>query len=173
VKKRQKGLQKPPPGMPGVDRPWAAEDVGGIVCNPIYAGVGPYPAICTDEQFVQAAEAALRDPDTGGIRGYARLVLQNLRRSFPSDPEAYSEKFYAPLEASSQQVEQTAQVERSSEAQEKLSAIAKSIVDLLEEMVKRVEDPESAKAVLYILENVHKTVASSATTVARGAMDKE
>lgn len=37
-----------------------AEEMRSMVCNPIYAGVRPFPAIVTDEQWVTAGARMIR-----------------------------------------------------------------------------------------------------------------
>ncbi len=37
------------------------ESIKGMICNPIYAGVGPYPAILSDEEWVRAASRAIKE----------------------------------------------------------------------------------------------------------------
>lgn len=34
-------------------------EVMGMVCNPVYAGMGPFPALVSDEQWVAAAATAI------------------------------------------------------------------------------------------------------------------
>ncbi|MCB8944341.1 MAG: hypothetical protein H6658_11375 [Ardenticatenaceae bacterium] len=34
-------------------------EIRGMVCNPVYAGMGQYPAVVSDEQWVAAATAAI------------------------------------------------------------------------------------------------------------------
>lgn len=34
-------------------------EVRGMVCNPVYAGMGPFPALVSDEQWVAAAATAI------------------------------------------------------------------------------------------------------------------
>jgi hypothetical protein len=38
--------------------------VRGVICNPIYAGVPPFPAMVTDEQWIVAAEKMIQDEGT-------------------------------------------------------------------------------------------------------------
>ena len=50
--------------MSGETKPWTEEQVRGLVSNPLYAGIGPYPALVTDEQWVRAAKQAIREVGT-------------------------------------------------------------------------------------------------------------
>jgi hypothetical protein len=34
---------------------WTPEQTRGIICNPIYAGVGPFPALVSDDVWVRSA----------------------------------------------------------------------------------------------------------------------
>ena len=34
---------------------WTPEQIRGIICNPIYAGVGPFPALVSDDVWVRSA----------------------------------------------------------------------------------------------------------------------
>ena len=37
------------------------EEVRGMICNPIYAGLGEFPALISDEEWVKAAEKAIEE----------------------------------------------------------------------------------------------------------------
>ncbi len=37
------------------------DKIRGIVCNPVYAGIGPFPGLITDEQWVRAAADSSTD----------------------------------------------------------------------------------------------------------------
>ncbi len=37
------------------------EDVHGIICNPIYTGMGSFPQILTDEEFIRSAVKELEE----------------------------------------------------------------------------------------------------------------
>jgi len=55
----------PPPNVKvrksGDTGPWTEGQVRGIIANPLYAGIGPYPSLVTDEQWVRAAAKAVRE----------------------------------------------------------------------------------------------------------------
>ena len=36
------------------------EEVRGIIANPVYAGIGPFPQLVSDEQWIRAAAKAIR-----------------------------------------------------------------------------------------------------------------
>ena len=58
------------------------QDVEKMLTNPVYTGIGPYPRIIPDEQFIRAAENAIKEL---GIARYMTSVLANLRESFPPE----------------------------------------------------------------------------------------
>ncbi len=35
--------------------PWTPEEARGIVCNPIYAGIPPFPGLRSDEEWIKTA----------------------------------------------------------------------------------------------------------------------
>ncbi|NIV91376.1 hypothetical protein GWN42_00895, partial [candidate division KSB1 bacterium] len=37
----------------GDETEWTEEQIKGIICNPIYAGIGPFPSIISDEEWVK------------------------------------------------------------------------------------------------------------------------
>ena len=45
----------------GETEEFTAEDIRGMVCNPVYAGMGPYPALIPDDQWVAAATVAIEN----------------------------------------------------------------------------------------------------------------
>ena len=49
------------------------------ICNPIYVGVGPYPAIVSDEQWVRAATQMIKEE---GSEQFLVNLLYALRQSF-------------------------------------------------------------------------------------------
>ncbi len=38
-----------------------AEEVKGMICNPVYAGIGPYPQIVDDDTWVRAAARMIKE----------------------------------------------------------------------------------------------------------------
>src|SRR5438093_13677557 len=59
----QKPLPKPNAvrRLSGDDGPWSPEHVRGIICNPCYAGVGPYPGLVPEEAWVHAPARTLHE----------------------------------------------------------------------------------------------------------------
>jgi len=55
------------------------EDVRGIISNPIYAGFGPFPALISDEQWIQAA---IKQIEEVGVTQFLVNMLSCLRGSF-------------------------------------------------------------------------------------------
>lgn len=53
-------------------------DILGMICNPVYAGVGPYPALMSDEEWVAAAATAIRKE---GPEQFLVNMLYMLRKS--------------------------------------------------------------------------------------------
>jgi hypothetical protein len=55
----RKGAPIPAPNVTvrtGVDAgEWTPEQIRGIVCNPIYASISPFPALVSDEAWVKSA----------------------------------------------------------------------------------------------------------------------
>lgn len=60
---------------------WTPEQVKGLICNPIYAGIGPYPALVEDNVWVQAAAKVI---DNDGKEQFLVNLLYLLRKSFLS-----------------------------------------------------------------------------------------
>ena len=55
---------------------WRDKDVEAMICNPIYAGVGPYPPIVPQDQWVAAAAKAISEM---GAERFLRTMLRELR----------------------------------------------------------------------------------------------
>ena len=62
----------------GDSSPPSVEEVRGIICNPIYAGLGEFPALISDEQWVEAAVKAIEED---GPRQFLVNMLCVLRGS--------------------------------------------------------------------------------------------
>ena len=77
--------QRPLPGRTaeyvtgGVDQLDCEENIRGIICNPIYAGVGPFPRIVPDETWIGSATKLI---DEEGPEQFLVNMLYVLRRSF-------------------------------------------------------------------------------------------
>jgi hypothetical protein len=65
--------------LSGDDGEWTAEQVRGIICIPIYAGVGPFPQLVDDKAWVRAAARCI---DTEGKEQFLVNMLSLLRESF-------------------------------------------------------------------------------------------
>ena len=50
-----------------------------MICNPIYAGIGPYPALVSDEEWVRAAAQMIKKE---GSEQFLVNLLYVLRQSF-------------------------------------------------------------------------------------------
>ena len=59
-------------------------EIRGMVCNPIYAGMGPYPALVTDEQWVAAAATAINKE---GAEQFLVNLLYVLRQTLAEDED--------------------------------------------------------------------------------------
>src|SRR5438046_1809538 len=47
--------------LSGDESPWNPEHVRGIICNPCYAGVGPYPGLVPEAAWVHAAARTIQE----------------------------------------------------------------------------------------------------------------
>lgn len=61
------------------DYPSSDAKVRGLVCNPIYAGLGPFPGLVSDEQWVHAATIMIRED---GAAQFLVNMLHVLRSTF-------------------------------------------------------------------------------------------
>ena len=66
----------PTGGVAGLD---SGEKIRGVICNPIYAGVGPFPRMVSDETWIGSAAKLVRDE---GPEQFLVNMLYVLRRSF-------------------------------------------------------------------------------------------
>ncbi len=57
------------------------DKIRGIVCNPVYAGIGPFPGLIPDEQWVRAAATMVEED---GTEQFLVNLLHVLRQSFPA-----------------------------------------------------------------------------------------
>jgi hypothetical protein len=64
----------------GSAQQFTEEEVRGIIANPICAGVGPFPRLVSDEQWVRAAVQAIRED---GAEQFLVNLLHVLRQTFP------------------------------------------------------------------------------------------
>lgn len=77
---------------------WKTSEVRWIISNPVYAGMGPYPSLVSDELWVSGAEGAIKED---GLRQFLVNMLRALRDSLG---EAGS-VVYTPLDAEDRPVE--------------------------------------------------------------------
>jgi hypothetical protein len=63
------------------DKGWNEEMVGGIICNPVYAGIPPFPPIVDDRMWI---EAGVKMVKARGLRQYLINVLYELKKSVPN-----------------------------------------------------------------------------------------
>ena len=59
--------------------PWTAEQVRGITCNPCYAGIGPFPALVSEKDWIHSAA---REIETDGADQFLVNMLALLRQAF-------------------------------------------------------------------------------------------
>jgi hypothetical protein len=55
--------------------------VGGILCNPVYAGIPPFPAMVDDQTWINTGVKLAREI---GLRQYLVNLLYELKKSMPS-----------------------------------------------------------------------------------------
>ena len=60
------------------------DKIRGIACNPVYAGVGLYPAIITEERWIRTAAKMI---DEEGAEQFLVNLLHILRQTFPTSDE--------------------------------------------------------------------------------------
>ena len=59
-------------------------EIRGMVCNPVYAGMGPFPALVSDEQWVAAAATAISKE---GAEQFLVNLLYVLRQTLAEDED--------------------------------------------------------------------------------------
>lgn len=64
--------------------PMTEDKVRGIICNPIYAGLGPFPRMISDAEWVRSAATAI---DEDGAEQFLVNLLNVLRKTFPADQD--------------------------------------------------------------------------------------
>lgn len=62
---------------------WSAADVQGVIHNPVYAGVGPFPAIISDGEWI-AVQA--KQIERNGAAGTLRHIREALLTTFGDVP---------------------------------------------------------------------------------------
>jgi len=81
-RRTEKDVPLPNVAYPG-DRSWGKDEwneemVGGILCNPIYAGIPPFPAMVDDDTWIKAG---INLANEHGVRQYLVNVLYELKKS--------------------------------------------------------------------------------------------
>lgn len=61
------------------------EEAVQILVNPIYVGLGPYPAVISEDLFIEAAEKLV---EKNGLKWYLRKVIGSLRETLEVAEEA-------------------------------------------------------------------------------------
>jgi len=64
--------------------PMTEADIRGMICNPIYAGVGPYEALVPEEQWVKVMARMIK---TDGPEQVLVNMLHVLRHSFSNETD--------------------------------------------------------------------------------------
>jgi hypothetical protein len=86
MSKKSTGRKLPPPNAKfrSADETddFTPAEIRGMVCNPVYAGFGPFPALVTDEQWVAAAAVAI---EKEGAEQFLVNLLHVLRETFAED----------------------------------------------------------------------------------------
>jgi hypothetical protein len=57
---------------------WDEKIVGGVICNPVYAGIPPFPAMVDDKTWIAAG---VKMVENVGLRQYLVNVLHELKQS--------------------------------------------------------------------------------------------
>jgi hypothetical protein len=80
---KQKPLPKPTVDTLGSpDGETTEQTVRAVLCNPIYAGMGPFPAVVSDEVWVAAAVKAIKEE---GLEQWLVNMLACLRATLPKE----------------------------------------------------------------------------------------
>jgi hypothetical protein len=66
------------PGDRDWQEDWNEAMVGGIICNPVYAGIPPFPAVVDERTWI---EAGVKMVEVEGLRQYLVNVLYQLKKS--------------------------------------------------------------------------------------------
>ncbi len=64
--------------MSGSGMDFTQEEVRGMIANPVYAGIGPFPQLVPDDQWIRAAAKAIR---ADGPEQFLVNMLHVLRES--------------------------------------------------------------------------------------------
>lgn len=66
----------------GQTEDFTPEQIRGMVCNPIYAGMGPYPQLIPDEKWIAAASQVIKKE---GAEQFLVNLLYVLRETLADD----------------------------------------------------------------------------------------
>jgi len=75
VGKRKKGHRQPG-NSGGGSGSWTSNDIRGVLHNPIYIGIGPYPALIDEATWIKAQEQTIKDEGTGAVLGQIRRLVE-------------------------------------------------------------------------------------------------
>ena len=67
---------------------WTPEQVRGILCNPIYAGIGPFPAMVSDDVWVKSAALMISQESSEQFLVNMLFVLREVFGSVNVTPRA-------------------------------------------------------------------------------------
>jgi hypothetical protein len=65
------------------DAHWTANDVRGIIHNPVYVGIGPYPPLIDEAIWIAAQEREIRDDGARAVLGQIRQTVETTLGSVP------------------------------------------------------------------------------------------
>jgi hypothetical protein len=66
-------------GDPNWQQEWNEQMIGGLLCNPVYTGMGPFRQVVDDQQWIAAGVKLVEEK---GLRQYLVNVLYQLKKSF-------------------------------------------------------------------------------------------
>jgi hypothetical protein len=67
----------------GDESPWTPEHVRGVISNPCYAGIGPYPPLVPEDAWIHTAARTIASE---GAEQFLVNMLEMLRQSFEHPP---------------------------------------------------------------------------------------
>lgn len=63
------------------EKPWTVEQLQRLNCNPIYAGVGPYPQVIDDATWIRGGKRMIKEV---GPERFLAMMLEELRFAWDS-----------------------------------------------------------------------------------------
>jgi hypothetical protein len=60
---------------------WSEDDVRKVITNPVYVGIGPFPQVVPDDQWIAAVSRLIKERGTAFV---LKEVLRNRREAFPA-----------------------------------------------------------------------------------------